>query len=161
MKIDFSAWSTSNFAAWWGAIIATLAVIWNIVLAIRSGARVHVSANPNMKIYPPGPPASRDNTYINVAAVNRGNSPTTITQFCGYYTKSFWYLLRGKKQEFVINIDPAIGKPVPYVLNPGEEWSCMTAQKRIQEECAGGLLYIGVLHNQRKRPVCKRVKFSA
>ena len=160
MKIDFSTWSASDFAAWWGAIIASLAAVWNIVTAIRSGARVHVKVNPEMQFYPPQP-GTKDTTYISVTAVNRGNSPTTITHFCGYYTKSFWDLLRGKKQEFVIPTIPAFGKTVPYVLNSGEEWTSSTDQKSLQDKSAGGLLYVGIIHNQRKRPILKRVKFRA
>ena len=160
MKIDFSTWSASDFAAWWGAVVATLAVIWNIIVAIRSGARVHVRANPNMQVFP-RQPITEDKTYISVTAVNRGNSSTTITHFCGYYIKSFWGLLRGEKQEFIVNTDLSLGKPIPFVLHPGEEWSSMADQKSIEEKCIGGHLYIGIIHNQRKRPVYKRVKFKA
>ena len=160
MNIDFSTWSTSDFAAWWGAIVASFAVIWNIIVAVRSGARVHVRVNPEMQVYPRQPPTN-DNTYISVTAVNRGNSSTTITNFCGYYTKSYWNLLRRKKQSFIVTTDLSLGKPIPYVLRPGEEWSSMADQKSIQEQCAGGLLYFGIIHNQRKRAVYKRVKFRA
>ncbi|MFZ3136192.1 MAG: hypothetical protein WA126_02235 [Thermodesulfovibrionales bacterium] len=158
MSIDFSKWSASDFAAWWGAIVATLAVIWNIVVAIRSGARVYVRATPEMQVFP-RQPITEDNIYISVTAINRGNSSTTITHFCGYYTKSIWNRIRGKKQAFIVNTDPSLGKTIPYVLRPGEEWSSMANQKSIQEKCAGGLLYIGIIHNQRKRPVYKRVRF--
>jgi len=158
MSIDFSKWSASDFAAWWGAVVATLAVIWNIIVAIRSGARVHVRANPDMQVFP-RQPITGDKTYISVTAVNRGNSSTTITHCCGYYTKNIWDRIRGKKQQFFVNTDVSLGKPIPYVLRPGEEWSNMADQMDIQEKCAGGLLYIGIIHNQRKRPVYKRVKF--
>jgi hypothetical protein len=160
MKIDFSTWTASDFAAWWGAIIATLVVTWNMIVAVRSGARIHVRANPDMQVYP-RQPNSEDNTYISVTAVNRGNSSTTITHFCGYYCKGFWDLLRRKKQKFIVKTGPALGKPLPCVLNPGEEWSSMAEQKSLQEQSAGGFLYIGILHNQRKRLVYKRVKFRS
>jgi len=69
MSIDFSKWSASDFAAWWGAIVATLAVIWNIIVAIRSGARVQVKANPDMQIFP-RQPITGDKKYISVTAVD-------------------------------------------------------------------------------------------
>lgn len=53
MVIDFSKFTISDYAAWWGAVIATLALIWNIVIAARSGARVKVRVSPNMKIFHP------------------------------------------------------------------------------------------------------------
>ncbi len=160
MSIDFSKWSASDFAAWWGAIVATLAVIWNIIVAIRSGARVQVKANPDMQIFP-RQPITGDKKYISVTAINKGNSSTTITHFCGYYTKNIWNRIRGKKQQFIVNTDGSLGKQIPYVLRPGEEWSNMAIQKDIEEKCAGGLLYLGIIHNQRKRPIYKRVKFRS
>lgn len=125
--MDISNWSVSDIAAWWGAVIATLALVWNIVVAFRSGPRIHVRATPNMQVYP-RQPITEDNTYISVSAVNRGTAPTTITHFCGYYSQSIWHLLRGKKQNFIVNTHPALGRAVPYVLAPGEEWSGMADQ---------------------------------
>lgn len=157
MVIDFSKFSASDYAAWWGAVIATLALIWNIVVAVRSGARVTVRANPNMKIYPQQP-ITGDNTYISVAAVNHGTSPTTITHFCGYYARSLWDLVKGKKQHFIVNTHAALGKTVPYVLAPGEEWSSLADQADLLKNAKGRFLYLGIIHNQRKRPLYKRVK---
>jgi len=160
MVIDLSKFSVSDYAAWWGAIIATLALVWNIILAIRSGARIRVRANPNMKIFPKQP-ITGDNRYISVTAVNHGNSPTTITHFCGYYTSSLWDSIRGRKQNFVVNVHPSLGKPVPYVLAPGEEWNSLADQDDIMKQSGGGYLYIGIIHNQRKRPIYKRIKLNA
>ncbi len=126
---------------------------------MRSGARIDVRVNPNMQFYPRRP-ITEDNTYISVTAVNRGTSPTTITHFCGFYSSSLWSLLRGKKQTFVVNAHPAQGKQVPYVLDPGEEWSNMLEQKCMEENDEVKYLYLGIIHNQRKRPIYKRVKIN-
>ncbi len=160
MDIDLAKFTASNYAAWWGAIIATLTLVWNIVVAIRSGARIKVRANPNMKVYPTQP-ITGDKSYISVTAVNHGTSPTTITHFCGFYAHSFWDLMRGKKQQFVVPTHPALGKTVPYVLAPGDQWSSLADQDYMLEKAKGGFLYLGIIHNQRKRPLYKRVKVSA
>jgi hypothetical protein len=160
MSIDFSKFTASNIAAWWGAIIATLTLIWNIIVAIRSGARIKVTATPNVKVYPIQP-ITENKTYISVKAVNHGTSPTTITHFSGYYAKDLWSLVIGKKQFFVINTHPNLGKSVPYVLGPGEEWSSLADQKDITEKSDGGYLYMGVRHNQSNRPIYKRLKINA
>ena len=157
--MHFNEWSISDYAAWWGAIIATLALIWNIVGAIRSGARVFVRVNPNMKVFPEDP-ITKGKTYISVTAVNRGNSPTTITHFCGFYTESFWNHLRKKRHNFIINAHPSTGNPVPYVLAPGEEWCNLADQDDIQDKAGKGYLYIGIIHNQKKRPIYVRVKIK-
>lgn len=36
----------------------------------------------------------------------------------------------------------------------------MADQKGLQEKSKGGYLYLGIIHNQRKRPIYKRVKFE-
>ncbi|RII26493.1 MAG: hypothetical protein CXR30_16580 [Geobacter sp.] len=159
MKIDFSKFSVNDCAAWWGATVATLAFVWNVIIAIRTGARVRVRAVPNMMVIPPIT-EDEDKTYISVTAVNHGTSPTTITHFCGFYSTSLWNLIRGRKQPFIVNAHPVLGKQTPHVLAPGEEWSNMADQKGLQEKSKGGYLYLGIIHNQRKRPIYKRVKFE-
>lgn len=99
--MDIDNLKINDIAAWWGAIIATLALAWNIIVAVRSGARIHVTANPNMKIYPKTP-ITGDKSYIAVTAVNSGTSPTTITHFCGFSAPSLWKLIRKQTQQFVI-----------------------------------------------------------
>ena len=160
MDIDFSKFTASDYAAWWGAIIASLALVWNIVVAIRSGARIKVTVSPNMQVHPKQP-ITEDNKYILVIAVNHGSTPTTITHFSGYYAPGFWSLIRGgKKVEFVVIPNQGYS-PIPFVLGPGAEWSNLADQKNIIEKSKGGNLYLGVCHSQNKRPVYKRVKIIA
>ncbi len=92
-----SDWKISDIAAWWGAVIATLALVWNIVVALRSGARIQVTATPNM-LYIPSDPITKDKKYIYVKAVNRGTAPTTITHLCGFYSDSLWNFIRKKQR---------------------------------------------------------------
>jgi hypothetical protein len=159
MATEPSIFTASDYAAWWGATIATLALFWNIIVALRSGARVRVKANPNMKVYPPQP-LTGDKDWISVTAINCGTSPTTITHCCGYYSASFWDLIRGKKQQFIINCDPRLGSKIPTVLAPGEEWSNLADQQGLKEQNPNGFYYIGIMHNQKKRPIYKRVKID-
>jgi hypothetical protein len=160
MSIDISKLSVSDYAAWWGAIIATLALLWNIITALRSGARIKVSAVPNMSVLP-RQPITEDNLYISVTAVNHGGSSTTITHFCGYSVSGFWSRIRGKKQLFVINTHPALGKKIPCVLAPGEEWNSLADQKSLIKNHPKCNLYLGILHNQSKKPVYVRVRINA
>jgi len=98
--MEFNNWSISDYEAWWGAIIATLALIWNIIVAIRSGPHISVRAIPNMKIFPIDS-ITKDKTYISVTAINRGNAPITITHFLDFYADSIWNLIRKKRQHFI------------------------------------------------------------
>lgn len=154
----FSEWNPNDYAAWWGAIIATLALLWNIILALKKGPRVSVKATPNMQIIPESPETA-DKLYISVTAVNKGSSPTTITHFCGYHTKNFWGVLFNKyRQNFVINTMPSTGNVTSYVLKPGEQWSNLADQSELNKK---RYTYIGIIHTHKKKPVYVRVKFNA
>lgn len=153
----FSKWTANDYAAWWGAIIASLALIWNIVVAARSGARIHLTALPDMKL----PPGVSDKTYIVVTATNRGDTPTTITHFCGYYLlKRKGIFKRRKRQPFIVKTGE-FGMSIPHVLSPGEQWSSFSDQAGVRtqlDDGGGGDLYIGIYHSQSSRPCFKRVK---
>ena len=155
--MDFTTWDISDYAAWWGAIIATLTLIWNIIIALKKGSRIIVKAQPNMKIFPEDP-LTKDKEYISVTVVNKGTAPTTITHFCGYHVKNFRDYIKRKKQNFIINAHPSTGKTIPYVLKPGEEWNNLAEQNNIDENYISGYLYIGISHNQRKKPKYVKVK---
>lgn len=157
MTIDFSKWGASDYAAWWGAVIATFAFVWNIVLAIRSGPRIKLFVNPNMQIWPQDP-KTKGKSYVSVRAVNTGTSPTTITHFAGFHASNRLDLVQGKKQNFVVNSSPLLGQDIPFKLLPGEEWSNMTDQDDLKEKFPGGYIYVGIIHNQRAKPIMKRVK---
>ena len=159
VSIDFSNLKLSDYAAWWGVTIATLALVWNIVTALRSGARLEVTAKPNMQSFPPNP-GEEDNSYIYVKAINRGNSATTITNFCGYSADSFRDRIRkNKRQHFMVHNAPD-ASPIPCKLNPGDEWYGYANQELVFKKVSANYFYIGVIHNQRKKPIYKRVKIN-
>jgi hypothetical protein len=45
-----SSLSASDWAAWWGAILATIVFGWDIVKSFRSGPRLRVRAAPEMQM---------------------------------------------------------------------------------------------------------------
>lgn len=159
MLPDSSNLTASDYAGWWGAITATLALTWNIVVFIRSGARIKIRVNSNIIVFPESP-ITKGKTYVSVTAINIGKSATTITHFCGYYGKSYFGIIRMKRQEFVINCHPALGNTVPFLLSPGEEWRGLADQGDLSEHINNGVLLIGIIHNQRKRPILKRTKID-
>jgi hypothetical protein len=156
MTIDFSTFSASDYAAWWGAIIASLALLWNVIVAVRAGAKMEISVTPNMEMYPPNP-GQEGKTYIFLKAVNTGTSPTTITHFHGYQANSRMEYFRKKHRPFIVG-NNGYYKQLPVKLGPGEEWMGIVEQD--EEFINGELLYIGIIHNQKKKPIFKQVKLS-
>jgi hypothetical protein len=151
--------NASDYAAWWGAGVATLALTWNIYRALRSGPRVKVTATPDIQVFP-RTAITGDTVYISVTATNRGTAPTTLTNFVGFHEKTlldlFLRRLLRRRKGFVVFTGP-LGQPIPYVLKPGEQWSNVVEQLDLQSHYQGGYLYIGVSHNQRKRPIYAHV----
>ncbi|MBE0493117.1 MAG: hypothetical protein IBX48_02135 [Thiomicrospira sp.] len=124
MIIDFTTLQASDYAAWWGAIIASLTLTWNIVVAIRSGARLKIYVTPNMELHPPHP-GKEGQRYIHVRAVNNGTLATTITHFCGYTAKTQFHSVTKNVQPFIImngNFN------IPFKLKPGEKWTGLASQ---------------------------------
>ncbi len=158
--MNFSLWSSSDYAAW-GAVVATLALAWNIVRTWRSGPRIYLNTKPDMALLPETP-ATRNKIYIAVTAVNRGNATTTITNLHGYHSTAFWDHNKKQRQNFVIPTYEDFGNRIPYVLKPGEDWHYLIDQSAMQEKFGSGYLSIAVTHNQRNRPVyARRVRINA
>lgn len=77
----------TEIAAWWGAVIATFVLLWDIYKWKRSGPIIKISVTPNLKVYP-SDPLTNNKTWIHIMVTNSGNQPTTLTNLCGFYYKS-------------------------------------------------------------------------
>lgn len=145
----------TQFAAWWGAIIATLVLIWDIYKWKKRGAKIVIKARPNMVGVP-----SDDKTYIVVIVTNRGDLPTTITHLVGlYYPSIFSKFLHRKINFFFPYPGPT---PPPYTLQPGNEWKGLIDQDNLKQDLLvqgrkKGFLYCGVVHSSSNKPMLKRV----
>jgi hypothetical protein len=113
--------SASDYAAWWGAVIATLVFLWELFKWSRSGPRVVVSATPNMSEVSGG--ELHKERSIFVEAVNRGDQATVLTHLVGYvYRDWLHHLLRRKAQPFAVVMN-GMGPQLPYRLEPGARWT--------------------------------------
>ncbi len=143
--------SITEYAAWWGAIIATFTLLWNIYKWIKRGAKVIVRISPNMRQMGEG------RTFIFVEVVNRGDLPTTITHLVGVYYPSILKRLLRKKHNYIYPY-PGHGPAIPFMLNPGDRWTGSIDQAEAEKKFKGkGFFYCGVIHSTKKKPVFKRV----
>ncbi len=154
--------SATEIAAWWGAAIATLVLVWDIFKWQRSGPIVVVSANPNMVVLGGSLPGTRqDKKYIAINVTNNGDRPTTITHCVTYYYANiFKRLLNKSSEQFVIH--PLGTQPIPHVLEPGGQW--LGAGEQTEEFVTlsrKGHLCFGVHFSSRKRAVLQRVVIEA
>ena len=150
--------NATNLAAWWGAVIATLVLAWDVYKWKRTGPIVNVSASPNMQTFGGVLDAFQDKTFVVVEVTNIGDRKTTLTHLVGFhYTSIFLWLIKKKNKAFIV-ANPALSTPLPHVLEPGERWlGGIEQNKELEEMSRNGYLYCGVYHSSGKKAVLQRV----
>lgn len=149
----------STVAAWWGAVLATIVFIWEIYKWSRTGARLRVTANPEMQQVIPDVGIEPE-LYINLVVANVGDAPTTITHLLGYVFASRWQTLRGKRiKAFVIL--PGQGANYPHLLEPGNTWSAWILQSEVERFMAKGhIIHVGIHHSMAEKAATAYVQLS-
>lgn len=160
MEITLNFVAEIDPVAIYAALVATTILIWDVVKWLRSGPRIKVRMNPNMKIINDPDPRRTGKTFIYVIVTNVGFSPTTITNFGGVHFRNRWDQLRRKpdKQFYITSPEAAQHLPLPHVLKVGEEWSGLIGQTpEIVQMAKNGLLYAVVFQSVKRRPVSVRI----
>jgi len=148
----------TGVAAWWGAVIGTLVLAWDIYKWKRSGPMVQVTASPNMRTFGGMPDALEDKTFVVVEVTNTGDRKTTLTHLVGFHYSSLLQKLRKNKSKSFFVAKPALSQPLPYVLEPGERWiGGIQQNEELEEMTRDGYLYCGVYHSCGKKAVVQRV----
>lgn len=153
--------TATEAAAWWGAVIASIVLIWDIYKWKHSGARLIVRASPDMETFGGLPDDSTGKKFVLIEVVNIGDRKTTITHLVGYYYSSFFKRLFKKRDKNFFVGAPAYAKPLPYVLDAGEQWTGAVIQNEEMKEMGGkGYLFWGVNHSTGKKGVFTRIKIK-
>ena len=131
--------STNIIVAWWGAVVATLVLIWDVVKWSQSGPKIKYRYQINTWYLDGEVLEEKDEDdvvskicaeYCHIELVNTGIIPTTIM--------SVWLSNKHLKNETVIgmgdkNITEHFGKKLPYSLAPGDIWSCRISMDKIKQ----------------------------
>lgn len=158
--------------AWWqtvaaiyAAIVATGALFLEVRRWAESGARIAISVwSEAILLNVPG--HDPEETYISVTVVNRGSSPTTITNFGLMEFRHSLARVRRRSSKSAIVTNPAVvaGMPgLPHVLVPGAQWQGMARHNdELVKWMDSGKLYVAIFasHSDRAavQPVPKRKK---
>lgn len=141
---------STQIVAWWGAIIATTILLWDIYKWKKSGVDLRVRICPNMEIF--GGHEPDENTYVMVVVVNRGDRATTITHLTAYYFKDKLSRIRKKADKSMFITDPSPSQPIPHKLNPGEQWMGMIIQdEELEQRAKSGILCVSVVHTGKEK----------
>ena len=114
--------TATDLAAWWGGIVATLILVWDVYKWKKIGPIVNVSVSPNIKSFGEYEDTSDGQLFMVVEVTNTGDRKTTLTHLFEFHYASFLQRLRKKKNKAWLIPSPAFSKPFPYVLEPGEQW---------------------------------------
>ncbi len=151
----------SVVAAWWGAIIASVVLLWDIFKWFSKGARILVSAAPNMQTVNPLKGKLDDEKMILVEVVNIGDLPTTITHLTIYQYSSFWDKLRNKRSNQGVIPMQGAGSELPHLLGSGARWVGRIDQSDVIDKfCKDKIFYCGVYHTFSKKPVASTVNLA-
>lgn len=162
-----------DYVAWWGAVVATLVFLWDVAKWFKSGPKIRQRIQldtfyPDSKVLSVeklGDAESKElAAYCHIELVNTGTLPTTImgimaTHTCGGMNGQMSF----DNQRFT----PHYGKTLPYVLAPGEVWSCRIEMSDLHKLAERGRPYIEVTVSHKRKPVvigptlCNRGPFSS
>ena len=139
----------------YAAFLSTTVFIWQIFVWMRAGPRLRVSASSNMLTFGG---IRDDKTYVVVNVRNIGTQPTTITHVVGFAYRNRWERFRRRPfKNFVVNHAVA-AYPIPYVLEAGKIFTSMIEQtEKVEKLSREGLLFVGIIHSFRPRPVLARI----
>lgn len=153
--------SASDVAAWWGAVIATLVLVWDVFKWRRSRFSIKVSASPNMSSLNPLEGKLEDDKNIFVEVVNRGDKVITLTHLVIKHYSNLWQLLRRKPTMQGLIPQPGGAQPIPYELEPGKRWTGLIDQKDVEKKSGGqGFFYCGVNHTASNKAAMVRVRLG-
>lgn len=154
--------SFNAIVAWWGAIVATLVLIWDVYKWKRSGLLLRVTARPNMRSMD----ENSEGVYIFVEVSNIGDKSTTLTHLVGvcYKSRLAVFLRKPNYSFFVPNAMST--KTLPFLLIPGDRWMGGIDQRNLEKGFKEkgikkiSYLYCGVNDSSKSKPTLVRVKLK-
>ena len=148
--------TTRDIVAWWGAVLATVVLIWDIYKWKTSGPRLKFKVTPNMIVV--GDPTREGKTFISASATNVGDRPTTITNLVMQHYNNYFNMLRHKPSTLMIVVSPSTVQPLPFILQPGQVWQGLAIQDQELENFAkGGYLVCGLCHSHSDKEIDRRI----
>jgi len=149
--------NATEIAAWWGAGIATLLLVWDIYKWLKSGPIISYTVSSNMKVF--DGIEEDDKTFISVRVSNSGDRTTTITHMAfSFYNSFFHKLIRKSKSNIIISL-PGRPNQLPFELKPGGIWDGAAIQDdNIEKMSIDGYLECHIYYSDSEKPVRRKVK---
>lgn len=150
----------TQFLAWWGAIIATAVLLWDVHKWWRTGPQIRMMAQGNMRAM--GDPELEGRPLIIVHATNIGDRATTLESMWLDWYENWWrYYIRRKTDRHYLIKNPGRERSFPYRLEVGERWDGIADQSgEIADHAKEGYWVCNLSHACSKCPVKARIRFA-
>lgn len=155
----------TDIAAWWGAVVATIVLVWDVVKWSRDRPRIQVGArmpvvywnSERIEITDAGSDDfSQLKSYCHIEIINKGNMPATIVSVC-CSNKSGKNGVKHSSHDIVIHD----GNKLPHVLGAGQVWSCRIPESSVRNIASQYLgAYVKVRLSHKRRTVYSKIKLS-
>ena len=154
MTIDIT-----TIIAWWGAILSTLVLVWDIYKWKMSGPKIRFTVQTGMESI--NMPKYDGKTLILTNVTNYGEQPTTITNLGLLWYKSIWSQIRSRPDKAFVIPNPNFDFPLPFQLTQGSVWSGITVQdEQIIDMATKGRLYcmLSISHSKKSEKLRVTIK---
>lgn len=148
---------TTELVAWWGAIVATLVLFWDVAKWLATGPKVRATVKVDV-CYPDSEIISTKSTssgtetelqnYCHIEVVNIGTQPTTLLGIEATHKQNKKYRIHIAGEAFKGHF----GKNLPMVLSPGEVWSARLSMDDYERISQHGRPEIHLNLSHRKSP---------
>lgn len=138
----------TGILATWGAVVATLVLVWDIYKWKTSGHRIVLTASTHEN----GP------TFYIVTATNVGDQPSTLMGFNFKYYPNWWKCLQRKHDLGYHVKDTGFCSGIHQTLAPGAVWTCEGKDERAGVACKKGIVIFELTTSHSKRAIRVRVK---
>lgn len=158
---------STQIVAWWGAIVATLVLLWDVMKWLQDGPRIRKRIALNVH-YDDGKVTSKEETenglvttyeeYCHIELINVGRMPTTVMGISATHKKKRNSFQFGTTQQAFTE---HFGKKLPHVISPGEVWSCRLPMSHYHSISKYGRPEIHVNLSHLKSPLIVRATKAA
>ncbi|TCT43652.1 hypothetical protein EDB29_101459 [Vibrio crassostreae] len=158
---------TSNIVAWWGAVVATLVLGWDVLKWLKSGAKIktrlvlrvqYSDSEPIRQAQTENGLVSIYETYTHIEVINVGSVPTTVMGIeLTHPSKKNTAKIITTQMAF----DVLGGKSFPCVLGVGEVFSCRVPADRYERFMEMGTPEFHLSMSHKTKPLVFRASKSA
>lgn len=160
----FANITSTEMVAWWGAILASSVLLWDVYKWKSQGPKLVMRISSNVQVY--GDPLREGKIWVSVTVSNVGDRPTTISSVGIEYYTGWIKRLQNRAEKGYVFPHTNDSVPLPKVLNPGEEWTGLIPQLT-HKECdvetlsQTGHLMIWLSRSDKQRVLQKRLTIVA